>query len=69
VIGVHPPAAHQGCEPCHGERASGITEWSRQVCSVCHADRVDHYAPNECVTCHKMPNLGGPDPASPGGGG
>jgi hypothetical protein len=65
VMAIHPPAAHDGCQACHGSRISGITEWSRQVCTVCHADRVDHNAPIACDTCHGIPPLGEPAPSAP----
>lgn len=58
VIDRHLPVAHDGCAACHGSAVSGITEWSRQVCTTCHADRVDHNAPLECVGCHQLPELG-----------
>jgi predicted CXXCH cytochrome family protein len=57
----HPPVAHNGCSICHGEAVSGLDSWSRNVCTVCHEDRVDHYAPNECVACHQQPPLGADD--------
>jgi nitrate/TMAO reductase-like tetraheme cytochrome c subunit len=57
VLQLHPPAAHSGCSLCHGERIAGITEWSRQVCTVCHADKVEHNAPVDCRLCHEMPAL------------
>lgn len=57
----HPPVAHNGCSICHGETVYGLDSWSRNVCTVCHEDRVDHYAPNECVACHQQPPLGADD--------
>ena len=63
VISIHPAAAHNGCAVCHGEKVAGIDRWTRDVCTVCHADRVDHYAPNPCVACHPQPPLGGEDSA------
>jgi hypothetical protein len=62
AMAIHPRAAHDGCEACHGERVAGITQWTRQVCTVCHVDRVEHNAPMDCVTCHRIPALGEPDP-------
>jgi nitrate/TMAO reductase-like tetraheme cytochrome c subunit len=59
VMQIHPPAAHSGCAPCHGERVANITEWSRQVCTVCHVDKVEHNAPADCVLCHEIPALSG----------
>ncbi|MDP2470394.1 MAG: cytochrome c3 family protein [Candidatus Palauibacterales bacterium] len=58
VKAIHPPVVHQGCAICHGEAVAGIDSWSRNVCTVCHDDRVDHYAPNDCVACHPQPPLG-----------
>ncbi len=55
---IHPPLAHEGCAPCHGESVAGITEWTREVCTVCHADRVEHNAPAACQLCHDVPALG-----------
>lgn len=58
-VPAHPPeAAHDGCAACHGQRVAGVTEWSRQVCTVCHEDRTDHYAPTSCEECHRIPPLG-----------
>jgi nitrate/TMAO reductase-like tetraheme cytochrome c subunit len=45
------------CTQCHGSKVQGITRWSREVCTVCHVDRVEHNAPAECVTCHGMPAM------------
>jgi nitrate/TMAO reductase-like tetraheme cytochrome c subunit len=58
VLQLHPPAAHSGCALCHGDRVAGITEWSRQVCTVCHTDKVEHNAPIDCRLCHEIPELG-----------
>jgi hypothetical protein len=57
VKAIHPPAAHEGCAACHGERVARLTEWSREVCTVCHVDRVDHNAPIRCEQCHRIPPL------------
>jgi nitrate/TMAO reductase-like tetraheme cytochrome c subunit len=62
AMAIHPRVAHDGCEACHGERVAGITQWTRQVCTVCHVDRVEHNAPMDCVICHRIPALGEPDP-------
>ncbi|MFQ5811566.1 MAG: hypothetical protein ACE5JM_18255, partial [Armatimonadota bacterium] len=55
VLKIHPVVAHTGCVLCHGEGAAFITRWTRQVCTVCHADKVEHNAPADCVLCHSMP--------------
>ncbi len=62
VMGIHSRAAHEGCEACHGTRVAGIERWSRQVCTVCHQDRVEHYAPAPCDGCHKIPPPREPPP-------
>ncbi|MDH4351490.1 MAG: hypothetical protein OEW56_10110, partial [Gemmatimonadota bacterium] len=63
VKAKHPGAmVHGACKACHGDKVAGITQWSRQVCTVCHTDRVDHNAPVACDRCHEMPS-------PPGGGG
>jgi len=58
VLEIHPIVAHQGCVICHGEAMEGVNAWSRNVCTVCHADRVDHNAPVACEMCHEVPALG-----------
>jgi hypothetical protein len=55
--------AHLPCQQCHGEAVAGVTQWTRQVCTVCHTDKVEHNAPAACHLCHEMEPLG-----SPGGG-
>ncbi len=60
VGAIHPPAVHQsGCQPCHGEAVPLLTSWSRDVCLVCHQDRVEHNSPLDCVQCHDIPAMGG----------
>ena len=53
-------SAHLQCSQCHGEGASGLTSWSRHVCTVCHTDRVEHNAPVACDQCHTMQPLADP---------
>jgi nitrate/TMAO reductase-like tetraheme cytochrome c subunit len=50
--------AHSTCSQCHGEKAQGITKWTRQVCTVCHVDRVEHNAPVACELCHEIAPIG-----------
>jgi hypothetical protein len=52
--------AHSTCAQCHGAKAEGLTQWSRQVCTVCHSDKVEHNAPAACHLCHEMERLGEP---------
>jgi len=55
---IHPPAAHTGCALCHADGAAFINQWTREVCTVCHTDKVEHNAPADCHLCHSMPALG-----------
>ena len=50
--------AHTTCSQCHGEKAQGITKWTRQVCTTCHVDLVEHNAPVDCVMCHEIAPIG-----------
>jgi hypothetical protein len=60
----HPgPVVHTSCSLCHGSKAEGIVRWTRQVCTACHADRIEHNPPADCVLCHDIPPLGGDDAA------
>lgn len=54
------------CTQCHGAKIEGVTRWSRQVCTVCHTDRVEHHAPTDCVQCHRISPMhtGGVDSTS-----
>jgi len=52
------------CTLCHtGSDQAGLTQWSRNVCLVCHQGREEHSGGMECTLCHEIPPLGG------GGGG
>jgi nitrate/TMAO reductase-like tetraheme cytochrome c subunit len=53
--------AHLQCSQCHGQKVVGVNAWSRQVCTTCHVDKVDHNAPADCVLCHDIPPLTPPD--------
>lgn len=57
AMSIHMRSAHDGCAECHGESLSRITEWSREVCTSCHADRTDHNAGMQCDQCHRVPPL------------
>ena len=68
AMAIHPRSAHDGCAACHGEKVAGLTEWSREVCTVCHVDRTDHNAPMRCDDCHQVPPLNqGTEAAVPAG--
>jgi nitrate/TMAO reductase-like tetraheme cytochrome c subunit len=53
----HAGFPHIACRTCHGDDVAGITEWSRQVCTACHTDRAEHFAPTECHSCHQIPAM------------
>jgi nitrate/TMAO reductase-like tetraheme cytochrome c subunit len=65
-----PKANHRGdmahvtaCKVCHSEPdQAGLTQWSPNICLVCHQDREEHSGGMECTLCHEIPPL-------PGGGG
>jgi len=47
--GLHTESAHTDCEACHTPHSS---EPMRDNCLSCHLDKVDHFAPADCATCH-----------------
>ena len=57
----HPGFTHVVCRECH-DQASGITRWTREVCTTCHTDRVEHNAPVICTNCHQIPAMEGGGP-------
>lgn len=59
VMANHDGFAHQGCAECHGGEVQRITEWSREVCTVCHTDRTEHNQGIRCERCHQVPPLRG----------
>ena len=50
--------AHTQCSQCHGDKVAGVTKWTRQVCTICHQDKVEHNAPVACDLCHEIPAMG-----------
>ncbi len=48
------------CTQCHGAKVENLTGWSRQICTTCHVDRVEHNAPLPCDGCHRMTPAGTP---------
>lgn len=51
--------AHQRCDACHTATTVARLTPTRSLCSVCHANKGDHYAGKECTVCHFLS-----DPAS-----
>ncbi len=57
--------AHGACTQCHTTGTDALSEWTREICTVCHQDKTNHNAPARCEDCHRMPRLraasSGPD--------
>lgn len=57
--GAHDRTAHFGCggQGCHDPVPAGIESAprTRELCLVCHQDRVDHQPERTCVDCHALP--------------
>jgi hypothetical protein len=51
---IHTLAAHGNCAACHTEKVIATLTPSRQLCLICHADRVKHEAPQPCYECHLL---------------
>lgn len=51
---VHTASVHAGCAGggCHGDAPVLSLSPTRNVCQVCHQDRVDHNPGIECTVCH-----------------
>ncbi len=51
---VHTNTVHSGCagSQCHGNAPVLSLTPTRNVCEVCHQDRVDHRPGRECTECH-----------------
>jgi hypothetical protein len=47
--GLHMEMAHTDCVVCHTPHSSVPM---RDNCLMCHLDKIDHFAPAECKTCH-----------------
>lgn len=55
---VHAEAAHAGCggAGCHQNAVVAAFPPNRPICLSCHADMVDHEAPEKaCADCHAIP--------------
>ena len=60
------------CTVCHtAPDQAGLTQWSRNVCLVCHQTREEHSGGMECTLCHEiapLPRRGGGGNTEGGGG-
>ena len=48
--------AHVACAECH-KTIPAITEWTRQVCTSCHAAQATHKPGRACDECHRLPPM------------
>jgi hypothetical protein len=50
---THPIEVHEeGCADCHGDGIFPAIQKTRNFCIVCHQDRIEHNADENCVECH-----------------
>ena len=47
-----PIEGHQACDACHIPKVVARLVPDRTLCLTCHAAQRDHYAAQECTTCH-----------------
>jgi nitrate/TMAO reductase-like tetraheme cytochrome c subunit len=64
ALAKHTRQEHVACVQCHAA-VPHITRWTRQVCTACHADKVNHYPSRACDVCHKVPPMGAASAAAP----
>jgi hypothetical protein len=57
ALTLHSEQNHASCNQCH-TTIPAVDHWTRQVCTSCHADRVDHNPGQSCQVCHQIPALG-----------
>ncbi len=48
--------AHAACSGCH-KTVPAINQWTRQVCTACHAAQTTHKPGGACETCHRVPPM------------
>jgi hypothetical protein len=64
ALAKHTRQEHVACVQCHAA-VPHITRWTRQVCTACHADKINHYPSRACDVCHKVPPMGAASAAAP----
>jgi LSD1 subclass zinc finger protein len=52
VAHAPPIDAHQACDACHLPQVVARLVPDRTLCLTCHAAQREHYAAQECTTCH-----------------
>jgi nitrate/TMAO reductase-like tetraheme cytochrome c subunit len=48
--------AHAACSQCH-KTVPAINQWTRQVCTACHAAQATHKPGRACDACHRVPSM------------
>jgi hypothetical protein len=65
----HDRTDHVTCTECHDPPADQFVQWTREICTSCHAELTDHQEddPRGCEECHQIAPLGATDsdPADP----
>jgi hypothetical protein len=62
ALAKHERSAHVACVECHAS-VPGLSRWTREVCTACHADRTNHNPSRPCDVCHKVPAMTAGRPA------
>ncbi len=64
VLARHKAEDHVACSKCHAT-VPAVNHWTRQVCTVCHADKTQHNPGKACELCHQVPAMGTAAKAAP----
>jgi nitrate/TMAO reductase-like tetraheme cytochrome c subunit len=57
ALAKHKRADHVACVQCHAS-VPRVNQWTRQVCTSCHATMTAHYTGRACEACHQLPTMG-----------
>lgn len=64
ALAKHKVADHVVCSQCH-KTVPQLNQWSRPVCTACHAAYTNHNPGKACETCHRVPAMGTARSAAP----
>jgi len=64
ALAKHKVTDHVVCSQCH-KTVPQINQWSRPVCTACHAAYTNHHPGKACETCHRVPAMGTARSAAP----
>ena len=56
ALAKHKRTDHVACAQCH-KTVPAVNNWSRQVCTSCHAAQVTHKPGQACESCHRVPAM------------